>query len=102
MKQGALSRCVAALAAAGFLWTVALSASPALHERVHNGASGADHSCAVTFVRSGNVHHVTTPALSDVHRLVVEVAAVPDLTPHWVPSPFLTASVFEHGPPDGA
>jgi hypothetical protein len=99
MNQGALSRCVAVLATAAFVWTIALGVSPRLHERIHGDQTRADHSCAVTFVRAGGVHHATVPLLVEAAHPVTEFATIPNLTPCWVASPFLSAAIFEHAPP---
>jgi hypothetical protein len=90
---------VAFLASAVFLWTLALSVSPQLHERIHPDANRVDHSCAVTFIASGNFNHSACPPLVSVPALVDQFAPVPALTPQWVESAFLLARVFEHAPP---
>jgi len=99
MKPGPLARWVAILAAGAFLWTVTLSVSPSLHQRIHAGQSSADHSCAVTFVGAGNYLHPTTTGLNDVEQTSATFTTVPELNPRWVPSPFLCGAVFEHAPP---
>ncbi|HEY4282978.1 MAG TPA: hypothetical protein VGM62_07925 [Chthoniobacterales bacterium] len=92
-------RWVASLAAVAFAWTLALSAAPALHARLHAGEDQSDHSCAVTFVRSGSYDHSPTSMSDYLGNFVPRFAFVTELSPQWVASPFLTASVFEHGPP---
>ena len=99
MRQRALSRGFAALATAAFVWTLILSVSPQVHSQVHSDQNRADHSCAVTFVQSGSFHHAAVSTTGIAGNSFTEFASIPKLTPHWVPSPFLTASVFEHGPP---
>src|SRR3954451_14633878 len=99
MKQGALSRCVAVFAVAAFFWTIALSVAPELHQRIHTGQTGADHSCAVTFVGSGSYLHAPAAAAPGVARFEMEFTALPEMVPCWVPSPFLAGAVFEHAPP---
>jgi hypothetical protein len=89
----------AAFVSAAFLWTLLVAASPALHARIHPDASRSEHSCAVTLIASGSYDHV-----ADVPQIGAPVAAnqfatIPALTPQWVASPFLGASVFEHAPP---
>jgi hypothetical protein len=89
----------AAFVSAAFLWTLLVAASPALHARIHPDATRSEHTCAVTLVASGSYDHV-----ADVPQIGVPVAAnqfvaIPALTPRWVASPFLGASVFEHAPP---
>src|SRR5713101_5533636 len=58
MKRSTIFRAfVAVVTSAAFLWTLTLSVSPQLHERIHPDANRVDHSCAVTFVASGNYNH---------------------------------------------
>ena len=89
---------VAVLTSAAFLWTLALSASPHLHAKVHSDANSVEHTCAVTFVSSGVLNHspvsilISAPIPLDPFRL-------PELTPLWVEPLFLLAGVFEHAPP---
>src|SRR6266404_3055876 len=94
MKSSTLRRAlVAASLSAAFLWTLALSASPQLHERFHPDANRAEHTCAVTFAASGSYDHVVpAPVVSSP----VEVAqfSISVLDPQWVRSPFLGASIF--------
>lgn len=89
---------VAVLTSAAFLWTLTLSVSPQLHERVHPDANRTEHSCAVTFVASGNYDH-SLDALHINPPVHLDEFTVPELTPLWVGSVFLLASVFEHAPP---
>jgi hypothetical protein len=88
---------VAVVATAAFLWTLALGASPQLHERIHSDANRIDHACAVTFVANGNVDHV--PVALIISAPVPLGENLPELTPLWVGPLFLIASVFEHAPP---
>jgi hypothetical protein len=90
---------VAVLASAAFLWTLVLSVSPQLHERIHPDANRIDHTCAVTFIATGNCNHSGPAPLLSAPALVVQSSTIPTLTPQWVESPFLVASVFEHAPP---
>src|SRR2546423_7223495 len=100
MKSSPSSRAfVAAVTSAAFLWTLALSTSPQLHERIHPDANRIDHACAVTFIASGNFNHSACPQLVGVPDLVEQFSPVPALTPQWVESAFLLARVFEHAPP---
>src|SRR3954465_7076520 len=99
MRQNRAFRCVAFLATVAFLWTIALSASPELHQRVHSDANRVEHSCAVTSIASGHVHHSSPPVLIDSgipnypnQQCVFQVA-------HCVLSCFLSAAIFEHAPP---
>ncbi|SRR6266513_298952 len=99
MKSGTTRAWIGLLASAAFLWTLALTVSPQLHERIHSDANRIDHSCAVTFIASGNFNHSACPQLVGVPDLVEQFSPVPALTPQWVESAFLLARVFEHAPP---
>lgn len=90
---------IAAVVSAAFLWTLALSASPQLHERVHPDANSAEHTCAVTFIASGSYDHSAHAPLVAAPVPTVPFSKIPALTPQWVQSPFLGASIFEHAPP---
>jgi len=90
---------VATFLCAAFLWTLALSASPQLHQRVHRDANRGDHVCAVTMVASGNYDHSPTVPLVSVPALVAQSSLIPALTPQWVEPIFLVAGIFEHAPP---
>lgn len=83
---------------AAFLWTLALSVSPQLHERIHRDANRIEHTCAVTFVTSGTYDYSAPPAIVPATAASV-FAPVADLNSIWVSSPFLRASIFEHAPP---
>jgi hypothetical protein len=89
---------VAVVATAAFLWTLALSASPLLHQRIHSDANRIDHACAVTFVTAGNVDHAPVALLIKA-PVPLDEFTIPELTPLWVGPLFLLASVFEHAPP---
>ncbi len=90
---------VVAFVSAAFLWTLAVGASPQLHQRIHPDANRTDHNCAVTMVSSGTYDHSAPAPLVSAPVLAVEFSKIPVLTPHWVESPFLGASIFEHAPP---
>src|ERR1700687_1291795 len=90
---------VAAFVFAGFLWTLALSASPQLHQRVHKDANRVEHNCAVTMIASGSYNHAAHAPLVSAQAGVVQFSKIPALTPCWVQSPFLGACIFEHAPP---
>jgi hypothetical protein len=90
---------VATFLCLAFLWTLALSASPQLHQRVHRDANRSDHICAVTMVASGNYDHSLAVPLVGVPALVDQSSSNPALTTQWVGSLFLLAHVFEHAPP---
>jgi hypothetical protein len=89
----------AAFAAAAFLWSLTLSVSPQLHERIHPDASQPDHTCAVTVMAAGNYTHSAPAPLISAPVPVVQLSVIPALTPQWVESPFLGARIFEHAPP---
>jgi len=91
--------CVAAFSGTAFLWILVLSVSPQLHERVHPDANRTDHSCAVTFVASGNYNHSPAPPLVSTPAPLLQPFTIPALAPQWVESLFLVARVFEHAPP---
>ena len=100
MKSSTMRRAlVAASLSAAFLWTLALSASPQLHERFHPDANRAEHTCAVTFVVSGSYDHVAPAPVVSSPVGAVQFSTIPALDPQWVRSPFLGASIFEHAPP---
>ncbi len=90
---------VAALVSVAFLWTLALSASTQLHQRVHKDAGRADHNCAATMIASGSYNHAAHPPLVSAAVVVVQFSKIPALTSCWVESPFLGACIFEHAPP---
>src|SRR5437879_2073419 len=90
---------VAGLLSAAFLWALALSASPQLHQRVHKDANRVEHNCAVTMIASGSCNHAAHPPLISVPAPAPQFSEIPALTPCWVQSPFLGASIFEHAPP---
>jgi hypothetical protein len=84
---------------AAFLWALALSASPQLHQRVHKDANRAEHNCAVTMMASGSYDHAANPPLISAADLAPQFSKIPALTPCWVQPPFLGACIFEHAPP---
>jgi hypothetical protein len=90
---------VAALVSAAFLWTLALSASPQLHQRIHSDANRVEHSCAATMIASGNYDYAAHPSLVSAPAPAVQFSKIRALTPQWVESPFLGACIFEHAPP---
>ena len=98
MKSSTARAWIGLLGSAAFLWTLALSASPQLHERIHSNANQIDHYCAVTFVNSGTVNHSPVAVLISA-PVPTDEFKIPELTPLWVGPLFLIASVFEHAPP---
>jgi hypothetical protein len=90
---------VAAFVSVTFLWTLALGASPQLHQRVHADANRAEHSCAATMIASGSYDHASQQPLVRATALGPQFSKIPALSPCWVQSPFLGAHIFEHAPP---
>jgi len=90
---------VAGFLSVAFLWALALSASPQLHQRFHPDANRVEHSCAVTMIASGSYNHVSHPPLVSLPVPIIQFSQIPALVPQWVESPFLGASIFEHAPP---
>src|SRR6266480_5757745 len=83
----------------GFMWALALSVSPQLHERAHQDANRVEHSCAATMIASGSYNHSAHVPLVSAPVPAAQFSKIPALNPLWIESPFLGASVFEHGPP---
>src|SRR5436190_23421087 len=90
---------VAAFVSVGFLWTLALSASSQLHQRVHADANRVEHSCAATMIASGSYDYSAQVPLVSVPLPAIQFSKIPALIPQWVQSPFLGACIFEHAPP---
>jgi len=90
---------IAICVSGAFLWALALSASPQLHQRVHPDAGRVEHNCAATMIASGNYNHAAHPPLVTAPVPAVQFSIIPALTPCWVQSPFLGARIFEHAPP---
>jgi hypothetical protein len=100
MKSSTMPRAfVAAFLSIAFLWTLGLSVSPQLHERLHPDANRVEHTCAVTFVASGSYDHAESAPLLSAPVPSNHFSTIPVLDPQWVQSPFLSASIFEHAPP---
>jgi hypothetical protein len=90
---------VAVCVFAAFLWALALSASPQLHQRLHKEAGRVEHNCAVTMIVSGSYDHAAHAPLVCGPVPAVQFSKILALTPCWVQSPFLGACIFEHAPP---
>jgi hypothetical protein len=90
---------IAAFVSAAFLWALALSDAPQLHEGLHPDANSGEHTCAVTFIASGSYDHSAHAPLITEPVPTAQFSKVPALRPQWVQSPFLGASIFEHAPP---
>jgi hypothetical protein len=85
-----------------FVFALALSASPSLHERFHSDANQPGHECVVTLIASGSYDHVTPAPVCVVPAAPSQFFDAPALNPVWVPSPFSRSRVFEHAPPVSA
>jgi hypothetical protein len=85
---------------ANLLVAVALTASPKLHELLHQDADRSEHQCAVTVLFSGGSDD---PPVSQVFDVGALFGGAPDFLPEIhsrdVAPLFLTAHVFEHAPP---
>jgi hypothetical protein len=90
---------VAVCVFAAFLWALALSASPQLHQRVHTDANRVEHNCVATMITSGSYDHAAHAPLVSAPATAVQFSKIPALTSCWVQSPFLGACIFEHAPP---
>ena len=90
---------VAGFVSVAFLWALALSVSPQLHQRVHADANRVEHSCAATMIASGSYNHSAHVPLVSAPVPAVQFSKIPALTPQWVESPFLGACILEHAPP---
>ena len=90
---------VATFVSAAFLWTLALSASPQLHQRVHKDANRVEHNCAATMIASGSYDHSAHPPVVSAPARALQFSKILALTPQWVAVPFLGARIFEHAPP---
>jgi hypothetical protein len=90
---------LATLVSAAFFWTLLLSVSPQLHARIHADGNRTEHICAVTLIATGSYDHGAQPPLVSAPFPALQFSKVPALTPEWVESPFLGASIFEHAPP---
>ena len=94
-----LRSAIAALFSIAFLWALALSVAPHLHEHIHSDANRVEHSCAVTFVNSGGYDHVDHPPATALPDEPAQFSQLPAFSSRWVQSAFLGASIFEHAPP---
>src|SRR5438552_923267 len=90
---------VASCVSLAFLWALEVSASPQLHQRVNKDANRVEHNCAATMISSGSYDHAAHPPLVGTPVPSVHFSKIPALTPQWVESRFLGASIFEHAPP---
>jgi hypothetical protein len=90
---------IAAFVSIGFLWALALSATPQLHQRVHADANRVEHSCAATMIASGSYDHATHPPLVSAPAPAVQFSKIPTLSSVWIQPLSLNAHLFAHAPP---
>ena len=90
---------VATCVFAAFIWALALSVSPQLHQCVHADAGRAEHSCTVTALASGACEHAGPPPLVSAPLSAVQFSEIAALTSHWGESLFLKAHIFANAPP---
>ena len=90
---------VAAFVSAAFLWTLALSVCPQLHQFVHADANRVEHSCAVTMIASGSYDHAAHPPLVSAPDFALQFSKILALSSTWVEPLFLGAHIFANAPP---
>jgi hypothetical protein len=90
---------VATCVFAAFVWALALSVSPQLHQRVHADGNRSDHICAVTLVATGSYDHAAQPPLISAPDLLAQSGTVSTLSSIWVQPLFLKAHIFANAPP---
>ena len=90
---------VAIFISTGFLYALALSASPQLHQRVHADANRIEHNCAATIIASGSYDHASHPPLVSADALIPQFSKIPALTSCWVQSLLFGSHIFAHAPP---
>ncbi len=84
---------------AAFVWALALSVSPQLHQRVHADGNRSDHTCAVTLIATGSYDHAAQPPPISAPDPLTQFGTVPALSSIWVQPLFLKAHIFAHAPP---
>jgi hypothetical protein len=100
MKTSATARAfVTTIAATSFLWLLMLSASPQLHAQVHSDANQVEHTCAVTFVTSGNCTHCPPVGVISPPVPPSEFSKIRVLTFLSAPPLIMAAHIFAHAPP---
>ena len=90
---------VATCVFAAFVWALALSVSPQLHQRVHADGNRSDHTCAVTLIANGSYDHAAQPPLISAPDLLAQFGTVSALSSIWVQPLFLKAHIFANAPP---
>ena len=80
-----------------FLVTLAASAAPSFHQRLHNVADDGSHVCAVTLLASGSYDHAfAPPAVSEPDETEQAAIVTPRLS---LRARDLEYSLLEHAPP---
>jgi hypothetical protein len=90
---------LATIVSAAFFWTLLLSVSPQLHQRIHPDATRGNHTCAVTLIVAGSYDHAVHPPLVSAPELAFGFSKVPVLSSTWVQPLFFGAHIFAHAPP---
>ena len=82
------------------LIVVALAASPRLHQLFHHDADHGSHECVVTIMISGGSDGSPAPQVLEAGAILpTSFNFSPEAHSHNVTPLFLSAHVFEHGPP---
>jgi hypothetical protein len=82
-----------------FVFALALSASPQLHERVHADSNQSQHECAVTLIGHGNCDDAVPAPIVDCGATPIASGQVLPFDLGFVAPLFLSARIFEHAPP---
>ncbi len=95
-----MKRCAVSLGLIGaFLFGIALSELPQIHERIHPDANQPQHECAVTLIAHGNCDDAAPAAvLPSAMAPTVEDNVVAEDSVFVAPF-FLSGRIFEHAPP---
>lgn len=99
-ERAAWQRTLIPALALQFFLALAMTASPWLHERLHQDAGDEHHECVVTVMHSGGTDGtIVTPTLAQDFQPAPQFVAVAEDSSSSVVSIFLRAHVFEHAPP---
>jgi len=90
---------VATLVSAAFFWTLLLSVSPQLHDRIHADGNRIQHTCAVTLIATGSYDHAAPPLVVSEPQFALQFSEIAAPSSTWVRPLFLGAHIFEHAPP---
>jgi hypothetical protein len=94
-----LKRIVSISLLAGWLWALALAASPQLHQWLHGEEAGhQDHECVATLIAAGGCDAPNIAPVVVVAPLALCLVVLPECEVE-VPSCFLIGAPMEHGPP---